>query len=84
MFAAFYQAKPCSLALVLVSRQELIHLQQLQYSSLDWTRAIANQTWMQLLDVVLQAATPLSAVFQFFLRDLSGMLGGVTFAFLQA
>lgn len=30
-----------------------------------------------------QAATPLSAVFQFFLRDLSGMLGGVTFAFLQ-
>ena len=33
---------------------------------------------------MLQAATPLSAVFQFFLRDLSGMLGGVTFAFLQA
>ena len=32
----------------------------------------------------LQAATPLSAVLQFFLRDLSGMLGGVTFAFLQA
>lgn len=33
--------------------------------------------------LLLQAATPLSAVFQFFLRDLSGMLGGVTFAFLQ-
>ena len=47
---------------------------------------MANGNLMQLLklDVMLQAATPLSAVFQFFLRDLSGMLGGVTFAFLQA
>ena len=30
-----------------------------------------------------QAATPLSAVFQFFLRDLTGMLGGMLFAFWQ-
>lgn len=31
-----------------------------------------------------QAATPLSAVFHFFLRDLTGMLGGISFAFFQA
>ena len=32
---------------------------------------------------VVQAATPLAAVFQFFVRDLAGMLGGVVFAFMQ-
>ncbi len=31
----------------------------------------------------MQAATPLAAVFQFFVRDLAGMLGGVVFAFVQ-
>ena len=31
----------------------------------------------------MQAATPLAAVFQFFVRDLAGMLGGVLFAFMQ-
>ncbi|CAL5219087.1 g853 [Coccomyxa viridis] len=30
-----------------------------------------------------QATTPLAAVFQFFVRDLAGMLGGVVFAFVQ-
>ncbi|PNH02871.1 hypothetical protein TSOC_011118, partial [Tetrabaena socialis] len=30
-----------------------------------------------------QAATPLAAVFTFFLRDLAGMLGGIVFAFLE-
>ena len=35
------------------------------------------------LACLLQAATPLSAVFQFFLRDLTGMLGGMLFAFWQ-
>lgn len=30
-----------------------------------------------------QAATPLSAVFQFFLRDFAGMLGGILFAVAQ-
>ena len=32
----------------------------------------------------MQAATPLAAVFQFFVRDLAGMFGGVLFAFVQA
>ena len=32
----------------------------------------------------VQAASPLAAVFQFFVRDLAGMLGGVLFAFAQA
>ena len=32
----------------------------------------------------MQAATPLAAVFQFFIRDLAGMFGGVLFAFVQA
>ncbi len=31
----------------------------------------------------LQAASPLVAVFQFFLRDLAGMCGGIVFAFAQ-
>ncbi len=31
----------------------------------------------------VQAASPLIAVFQFFLRDLAGMCGGVLFAFAQ-
>jgi hypothetical protein len=30
-----------------------------------------------------QAASPLAAVFQFFVRDLAGMCGGVLFAFIQ-
>jgi len=32
----------------------------------------------------VQAATPLSAAFQFFLRDFAGMLGGILFALAQA
>ena len=31
----------------------------------------------------MQAATPLSAVFQFFVRDFTAMLGGILFAFCQ-
>lgn len=31
----------------------------------------------------LQAATPLAAVFTFFVRDMSGMIGGILFAFWQ-
>jgi hypothetical protein len=30
-----------------------------------------------------QATTPLAAVFTFFLRDLTGMLGGIVFAYWQ-
>ena len=33
---------------------------------------------------LFQAATPLSAAFQFFLRDFAGMLGGILFALAQA
>lgn len=44
---------------------------------------LSSQAMLTGVGVGQQAATPLSAVFQFFLRDLSGMLGGVTFAFLQ-
>ncbi len=32
--------------------------------------------------VLIQAATALSAVFQFFIRDVSGMLGGILFAYV--
>jgi hypothetical protein len=32
---------------------------------------------------VAQAATPLGAIFQFFVRDMSGMLGGIVFAYFQ-
>ncbi len=31
----------------------------------------------------MQAATPLAAVFTFFVRDFAGMLGGILFAFWQ-
>ncbi|KAL3158045.1 hypothetical protein ABBQ32_011654 [Trebouxia sp. C0010 RCD-2024] len=44
---------------------------------------LSSQAMLTGVGVGQQAATPLSAVFQFFLRDLSGMLGGVTFAFFQ-
>lgn len=44
---------------------------------------LTSQAMLAGVGVGQQAATPLSAVFQFFLRDLSGMLGGIGFAFFQ-
>ena len=55
-----------------------------QQASTSVSTASGSLLQLLIFDILLQAATPLSAVFQFFLRDLSGMLGGVTFAFLQA
>ncbi len=37
-----------------------------------------------MLHLAAQAATPLSAAFEFFLRDFAGMLGGILFALAQA
>lgn len=36
-----------------------------------------------LILMLVQAASPLIAAFQFFVRDLAGMCGGVLFAFAQ-
>ncbi|CAK0746816.1 hypothetical protein CVIRNUC_001720 [Coccomyxa viridis] len=44
---------------------------------------ICSQAILQGIGVGEQAASPLAAVFQFFVRDLAGMLGGVLFAFAQ-
>ncbi|KAK9855806.1 hypothetical protein WJX84_006945 [Apatococcus fuscideae] len=44
---------------------------------------LSSQAILKGVGVGQQAATPLSAVFQFFLRDLTGMLGGMLFAFWQ-
>jgi hypothetical protein len=45
-------------------------------------KIVANCLELPLL-LLLQAATPLSAMFSFFVRDLAGMLGGILFASYQ-
>lgn len=52
----------------------------LQGASLE--RCKARLVHMLIL-MLVQAASPLIAAFQFFVRDLAGMCGGVLFAFAQ-